>query len=135
MGRKLNRNEKMEIFDVFHRVGSRMGLKGLPPDYAQWLIMRKSYLRSNLVRSTFTQDLYRQYKRHLGALRYYILLQAQALVVPARVRKLLSLPSLAMLYPILLAYKGSRFLKFDKLIKALLLPAAYKVRIAGLDRT
>jgi uncharacterized protein (DUF2236 family) len=135
MERKLNKAEKMEIFDVFHRVGSRMGLQRLPPDYEQWLVMRNEYLRSNLVRSTFTQDLYRQYNRHLGALRYYILLQAQTMVVPARVRKLLSLPSLAILSPILLAYKGARFLKFNKLIKELLLPAAYKVQIAGLDRT
>ena len=135
MDRKLNKAEKMEIFDVFHRVGSRMGLKRLPPDYAQWLVMRSAYLQSNLVRSTFTQDLYRQYKRHLGAFRYYILLQAQAMVAPARVRKLLSLPSMAILSPILLVYKGSRFLKFDKLIKALLLPAAYKVQIAGLDKS
>jgi len=134
LGRKLNKAEKMEVFDVFHRVGSRMGLKCLPPDYEQWLVMRSAYLQSNLVRSTFTQDLYRQYKRHLGALRYYILSQAQAMVVPARVRKLLSLPSLVILSPVLLAYKASRFLKFDKLIKALLLPAAYKVQIAGLDR-
>jgi hypothetical protein len=134
MGRRLHKAEKMEIFDVFHRVGARMGLQRLPPDYEQWLVMRNEYLGSRLIRSTFTQDLYRQYKRHLGALRYYILLQAQALVVPAKVRKLLSLPMLPMLSPILLAYKGSRLLKFDRLIKALFLHAAYKVQIAGLDR-
>ncbi|MDO6434539.1 oxygenase MpaB family protein [Flavitalea sp. BT771] len=134
MGRKLNIAEKMEIFDVFHRVGSRMGLKRLPPDYERWLIMRSAYLQPNLLRSTFTEDLYRQYKRHLGAIRYYILLQAQAMVAPAKVRKLLSLPSLTILYPVLLAYKVFRILKFDKLIKALLLPAAYKVQIASLDR-
>jgi hypothetical protein len=134
LGHKLDEAEKMEIFEVFHRVGSRMGLKDLPADYDRWKIMRAEYLETNLVRSTFTQDLYRQYRRHLGAFRYYILLQAQALLVPEKVHRLLSLSSLPLFYPVLLFYKGTRLLKFDRLIKALLLPSAYKVQIAGLDR-
>jgi len=111
-----------------------MGLKDLPADYQRWMTVRAEYLGSNLVRSTFTRDLYRQYRRHPGAFRYYILLHAQALLVPKRVHKLLSLPSVPLFYPVLLFYKVTRLLKFDRLIKALLLPSAYKVQIAGLDR-
>jgi len=134
LGHKLGDTEKKEVFEVFHRVGSRMGLKGLPANYHRWKIIRDAHLETNLVRSTFTQDLYRQYRRHLGAFRYYILLQAQALLVPKKVHRLLSLPSMPLFYPVLLLYKITRFLRFDKLLKALLLPKAYKVQIAGLDR-
>ncbi|HVV05606.1 MAG TPA: oxygenase MpaB family protein [Puia sp.] len=134
LGYTLTEAEKMEVFDVFHRVGVRMGLKGLPYDYPHWKRMRAGYLRTNLVRSTFTYDLYRQYKRHLGAFRYFLLRHIQSLLVPKRVRQLLSLPWLPLLYPVIRLYRVSRWLKFDRLIKALVLPAAYKVQIAGLDR-
>ncbi|HEY4206214.1 MAG TPA: oxygenase MpaB family protein, partial [Puia sp.] len=66
LGHKLTEAEKKEVFDVFHRVGARMELKGLPTDYGQFRRMRAGYLRTNLVRSKYTADLYRQYKRHLG---------------------------------------------------------------------
>jgi uncharacterized protein (DUF2236 family) len=134
LGHTLTEAEKMEVFDVFHRVGARMGLKGLPYDYPHWKRMRAGYLRTNLVRSTFTYDLYRQYKRHLGAFRYFLLRHIQSLLVPKRVRRLLSLPRLPLFYPVIWLYKVSRWLKFDGLIKALVLPAAYKMQIAGLDR-
>lgn len=135
LGRKLDEKEKAEIFDVFHRVGARMGLKGLPPGYQRWKIIRNAYLETNLVRSTFTLDLYKQYKRHLGAFRYYILLQAQALLAPEKVRGLLKLSRIPVLYPVFILYKVTRRLRFDRLIKALLLPRMYKVQIAGLNRS
>jgi uncharacterized protein (DUF2236 family) len=134
LGRKLSDTERTEVFEVFRRVGSRMGLKGLPADYRRWKTMRNAYLETNLVRSTFTQDLYRQYRRHLGAFRYHILLHAQALLVPKKVGRLLTLPRTPVLYPVIIIYKATRLLKFDRVIKALLLPQAYKVQIAGLDR-
>lgn len=34
--RKLMDDEKEEIFDVFYRVGARMGLKDLPSNYKEW---------------------------------------------------------------------------------------------------
>jgi len=131
--RKLSGEEKAEIFGVFYRVGSRMGLKGLPDNYGDWELMRKKYLEENMVRSSFTTDLYRKYQGSLGSFRYYILIHAQVLLVPRKVRKLLSLPSIAWLYPVLLIYKGSRFLRVDWLLKTMLLPAKYKGQIAGLD--
>jgi hypothetical protein len=134
-GLSLSETEKAEIFDVFYRVGARMELKGLPADYPQWKVQRAAYLAVDLVRSNFTNDLYLQYKRHLGAVRYYILRQTQTLLVPKRVQTLLSLPSLPLFYPLLLCYRALRSLKFDGLIKALLLPSAYKTQIAELNRS
>jgi hypothetical protein len=134
LGHRLTEAEKKEVFDVFHRVGARMDLYGLPRDYQHYKGMRAGYLRTNLVASNFTHDLYRQYRRHLGFFRYYLLRQVQSLLVPKRVRRLLSLPRLPLFYPVVWLYRVSRYLRLDSLIKALLLPAAYKVQIAGLDR-
>ena len=131
--RKLSDKEKGEIFDVFYRVGARMGLKGLPVNYQAWELMRAEHLEINLVRSSFTTDLYGKYRESLGSFRYHILIQAQILLVPASVRKMLSLSSVPLLYPVLQIYKGSRFLRVDRLFKAMLLPAKYKAEIAGLD--
>ncbi len=87
--RKLTDAEKEAIFDVFFRVGKRMNLKDLPQNYQDWLVVREQHLQENLLKSDFTIDLYKQYKKHLGLLRYTILLEGQKLVVPFHVKKLL----------------------------------------------
>ncbi|HZE83449.1 MAG TPA: oxygenase MpaB family protein, partial [Puia sp.] len=131
--RKLSEEEKARIFGVFHLVGSRMGLRELPDNYHEWELRRSEYLETNLVCSAFTKDLYQRYQESLGSFRYHILIHTQTLLVPAKVRQLLSLPSAALLYPILPIYKGARFLRADRLVKAILLPSKYKAQIAGLD--
>lgn len=134
LGHTLSAKEKAEVFDVFHRVGTRMGLKGLPSSYSQYQINRTANLETNLASSVFTEDLYLQYKKHLGRSRFFILLQAQALLVPKKLRRLLPLPRLPLFYPLFLFYRSARSLKFDRFIKIVLLPSAYKVQIAGLDK-
>jgi uncharacterized protein (DUF2236 family) len=91
--RRLTEGEKGEIFEVFHRVGSRMGLTGLPADFAAWELMREDHLERNLAYGELTKDLYGRYKKSLGAVRFQILLGGQALLAPVRVRELLSLPA------------------------------------------
>jgi hypothetical protein len=134
LGHRLTDDDKMEVFDVFRRVGARMRLTGLPNDYSDWLRMRKRYLVTNLVRGHFTDDLYEQYKRHLGVFRYFLLRQLQTLLVPGSVRRMLSLPRLPLIYPVLCLYRITQWMKLDWLVKACILPAAYKTQIAGLDR-
>ncbi|RYZ94083.1 MAG: DUF2236 domain-containing protein [Sphingobacteriaceae bacterium] len=89
--RKLTTAEKDEVFDVFYRMGIRMGLTGLPVNYAEWLIMRRSHLTDNLAYSKFTYYLYKQYKKHLGFIRYQLLTQVQMLLVPGMVNEQLGL--------------------------------------------
>src|SRR5580704_262443 len=89
--RRLTAAEKDEVFDVFYRVGRRMGLAGLPDNYTAFEGLREQHLRDNLVRSEFSLDLYRQYRKHLGFVRYRLLLQAQMLLTPSHVRRLLGL--------------------------------------------
>jgi len=131
--RKLTRAEKAEVFQVFYAVGKRMGIKGLPATYADWLVMRAEHLDQHLVHSHYTTDLYRQYRKHLGPVRYRLLRQAQILVVPQRVNQLLRLGRVSLLSPVLGLYKLSRKLKAEWLLKHLILPGAYKAEIKALD--
>ncbi|MCC8361433.1 oxygenase MpaB family protein [Salinimicrobium sediminilitoris] len=131
---KLTEAEKEEVFNVFYRVGLEMGIKDLPSNYRDWLPDRKEHLYSDLEKGKYSVDLYRQYRKHLGPVRYWFLLQVQELVCPARVKELLELKSNAVIPPALTAYKASRNFKMDYFIKSLLLPSDYKEEIMELDR-
>jgi uncharacterized protein (DUF2236 family) len=133
MERELKRAEKQEVFDVFFRVGTRMGVRGLPESFEEWEIMRQGHLQQNLKYSTYTNDLFSQYRKHLGVIRYKILLEAQTLVVPQKVRELLNFRRTSLLNPLIGLYKLSRSLKVDWLLKALILPSGYKKEIKALD--
>lgn len=131
--RKLSNVEKEEVFRVFNRVGSRMGLSGLPTTFEEWSAMRQEHLTQNLQHSNFTVDLFRQYRKHLGPVRYRILLETQTRVVPRPVQLLLGFHKISLLYPLLALYKVSRSLKVDWLLKSLILPSKYKKEIEALD--
>lgn len=131
--RKLAGTEKEEIFDVFCRVGTRMGLKGLPVNYQEWVIMHKEHLQQDLAISPYTTDLYRQYRNHLGSLRYRLLIESQKLVVPQRVNELLRLGKFSRITPLLFFYKFSRKVGLDWFLKSLILPGTYKKQIRDLD--
>lgn len=131
--RKLTEAEKEEVFEVFYRLGQRMGIKGLPSGFQEWKRMRAEHLQQNLAFSLLTGNLYQQYKKHLGAVRYRLLLEAQMLVVPDKVKELLGMRNISLLRPVLHAYKLSRKLKLDWLLKSLILPREYKDEIRGLD--
>ncbi|MBB6612677.1 DUF2236 domain-containing protein [Pontibacter sp. Tf4] len=131
--RRLTLEEKEEVFDVFYRVGDRMGLTGLPDTFAAWEQMRSEHLQQNLQYSHYTSDLFRQYRKHLGLVRYRLLLEAQMLVVPPRVRHLLGFRPVSLLSPVLGLYKLSRMINADWLLKAIILPSAYMHQIKELD--
>ncbi|MDB5016239.1 MAG: hypothetical protein JWQ84_1071 [Mucilaginibacter sp.] len=131
--RKLTEPEKAEVFDVFHRVGVRMQLAGLPANLNEWQVMRKEHLETDLVKSRFTVDLYKQYKKHLGLVRYVILKQVQLMLAPEAVSKLLSIGSVRWINPFLQIYKLCRIIKIETFLKNALLPAAYKTQIKELN--
>lgn len=131
--RELSINEKNETFDVFRRVGVRMQLKGLPETYTAWLQIREEHLRNDLIESRYTQDLLKQYKKHLGFVRYKILWEGQKLVVPSKVRGLLKMRYFSLLKPIIFLYKLSRTFKMDNLLKSAILPKQYKKALMNLD--
>lgn len=131
--RKLSDAEKEEVYNVFYRVGDRMGLKELPSAYIEWLPVRESHLREDLKKSDYTIDLFKQYRKHLGTMRYMVLIEGQKLVVPDHVRELLSFSRFSWLAPVVPIYKMSRWVKLDRLFKAILLPSEYKQQINELD--
>lgn len=130
---KLSDTEKEEVYNVFYRVGTGMGLKALPTTYTKWLPVRKANMMEDLEKSKYTDDLFIQYKKHLGAMRFRILIEGQKLVVPDRVRSLLNFTEYSLLTPVLPLFKFSRLIKMDWLFKSILFPSAYKTQIKELD--
>jgi len=133
--RKLTPSEKEEVYDVFLRVGQRMHLQQLPSNYTEWLQAREMHMQHDLAHSPFTNNLFLQYKKHLGIGRYKVLIEAQKLVVPERVAALLKFDQTKWLKPSVPVYKMSRMLRLDGFVKNILLPADYKAQIMELDMT
>jgi uncharacterized protein (DUF2236 family) len=131
--KKLSEVEKEEVYNVFYRLGTRMGLKDLPLTYTEWLPVRKAHLTADLQKSDHTADLFKQYKKHLGAMRFKVLIEGQKLVVPERVKELLQWSGFSLLTPVMTVYKVSRLMKMDWLLKNILLPADYKDQVNELD--
>ncbi|WP_296380948.1 oxygenase MpaB family protein [Winogradskyella sp.] len=133
--RPLMISEKQEVLDVFNKVGFRMGLRQLPHTYSEFEIQRHKHLSENLMNGDFTKDLYKQYRNHLGIVRYYLLLESQILLLPNTVRNMLKLRKASFLAPLISIYKLFRSLSLDWMIKALLIPAAYKQDIKRMNMT
>lgn len=131
--RKLTLNEKTEVFDVFWRVGDRMHLKGLPVNFDEWTLMRKQHLESDLEKSHYTADLYKQYKKHLGVIRFKILVEGQKLVIPPTVLRLLEFKKWSLLVPVVAVYILFRKINLEWVLKDIVLPADYKAEIKSLD--
>jgi len=131
--RRLQQREKEEVYQVFFRMGSRMHLKELPLTYHEWLPARAQHLNNNLQASDYTHDLFSQYRKHLGAMRYKILVEVQKMIVPDTAKKLLGFSRSSWLQPIMPLYKLSKRLQLDRVAKSLLLPNQYKKQIKALD--
>jgi hypothetical protein len=110
-----------------------MGLKELPSTYTAWMPVRQQHLRNDLAASTYTADLFKQYKKHLGTMRFRVLLEAQKLVVPDTVKELLHFNDFSLLTPAVPLYKISRLMKIDWMLKKILLPPDYTDQINQLD--
>ena len=134
LARALSTDERNELYDVFHRVGTALRIPDLPPSYAEWRTDRDRHLRRDLTRGDATVALYAAYRRQLGRWRYPLLLRLQSILAPEHVRRLLQLkgaewfrPSLR-LYP-LLVRAGLR-----PLIQRLLVPPQHRTAVQGLDQ-
>ncbi|TCZ70137.1 oxygenase MpaB family protein [Flaviaesturariibacter aridisoli] len=131
--RRMTDAEKEELYTVFLQIGQRMGLSALPPTFAAWLPSREEHLLRDLAHSAWTDDLYQQYRKHLGAFRYFLVRQLQSVLVPASVREMLSLKPSLLIRGSVPLYKACYAVGLDKPIKAILLPDKYKAEVAALD--
>ena len=130
----LTRAEREELYAVFRRVGVGLNVKELPADYERWREDRRSHLERDLSHSRHTALLYRQYRRHLGELRYHLLLQVQALLVPERVRRLLRLKPRAVFAAATEVYASLPVPGLRPLVRRLLLQPRYWGEVAELER-
>jgi len=112
-----------------------MKIEGLPSDLEAWEHMRTQQLQENFEYSKYTKDLFIQYKKHLGNLRYRLLLEAQTLIAPKKIKSLLNFRKISFLYAIIPFYNLGKLVKADYLFKELLLPKAYKQEIKSLDES
>ena len=131
--KKMTLAEKEEVFDVFRRVGVRMGISDLPNDYAGWLADRERHIQNDLEFSDYSRKLYSQYRKHLGLTRFAILRAAQGIIVPSAVRNMLGLWNSPLTRLSVKFYKQLVFLKIDWIPKLLILPAKYAPAVKKLD--
>lgn len=131
--RKLTIAEKEELFTVFRAVGEGMGVPGLPADLRMWERMRAEHLQENLIKSHFTIDLYKQYRKHLGWYRYHLLTNVQMQLVPERVKTLLGLGQGRLIDLLLPVYKMSQRMGAGVFLRNMLLPENYKMQVIDLD--
>jgi hypothetical protein len=131
--RKMREEEKEEVYDVFYRVGARMGLTLLPPTYTEWLVSRETHLQNDLVKSVHTVDLYKQYRKHLGATRFLVLYESQKMILPTIAMKMLQLNNRQWIRPVLPLDKILKRVHCDRLVKLILLPKKYRAQVFALD--
>jgi uncharacterized protein (DUF2236 family) len=131
--RKLTPEEKEEVYDVFRRVGERMGIPELPSHFNQWLKDRQAHLDNDLEYSDYSRNLYRQYRKHLGLARYGILRAAQGIIVPPKVGEMLTLSDSRITRGLIAVYKKLVLLHIDWVVKAVILPRQYVPQVKDLE--
>ena len=131
--RPLSDDERSELYEVFRRVGTGLRIPDLPLTYTEWRSDRERHLLRDLQHSDGTAKLYAQYRKHLGAWRYRLMLSVQAVLVPAHVRGLLGMTSAEWLRPLVRAYPLLVRLGLRSMIQRLLMPSLHLDAIRGLD--
>jgi uncharacterized protein (DUF2236 family) len=131
--RPLTADEQRELFDVFCRVGTGLGIPDLPRTYAGWRADRERRLRRDLVHGEGTDALYAQYRKHLGPWRYPLLLRLQSILAPGHVRGLLRLRRAVWLRPLLRFYPALVRAGLRSIIQWLLMPSTYLPAVRALD--
>lgn len=133
--RPLTRAENDDLYESFRRVGVGMEIPDLPGTYAAWQADREAHLQRDLVYSEWTRRLFDRYRDQLGPWRYRILLEIQALLVPARVRELLGLdPKRLVVGSAVQAYALMAQLGLQRLLHRALIPPQYWADVSGLSR-
>lgn len=126
--------EQDELFTTFRQVGAGMHVPDLPTSYTDWQIDRQKHLNQDLVRSEYTDRLFKRYREQLGNWRYNLLRQAQAVLVPDIVRQHLDLPSKPLLASTIGLYRILNGLGLRSLVQRVLLPTEYLDQIQALDK-
>ena len=132
--RPLTAEEQRDLYDVFYRVGTGLGVRDLPLSYPEWRTDRDVHLQRDLVHSAGTDGLYGRYREHLGPWRHQLLLRLQSILVPEHVRGLLHLETADWLRPLVRFYPVLVRAGLRPLIQWLLMPSKYLDAIRALDQ-
>ena len=132
--RKMKIAEKDEVVFAFSRIGARMQLNDLPENYGAFVIQYDRHIKANLVASKYTKDLFRQYRKHLGSFRYFLVVEVQRLLVSPAINRLLKLkkPRIAqLLIPLYRIWRKTSL--NDPLIESLV-PLKFKEKVKAMNR-
>ena len=131
----LSPRQKSDLFEVFLRIGEALHIPELPKTYSDWQLDRRRHLARDLTYSKQTAMLYESYRKHLGAWRYFLLLEVQALLVPDTVRQLLHLNSSDFISGLARTYGMIGSGALQSLIHTLLIPARYWSEVRKFNRS
>lgn len=128
--------QQEDLYATFLGLGQGLHIPELPATFRQWQPDRQRHLQRDLAYSDYTAYLFEQYRLHLGGWRYRILLEVQALLVPARVRELLRLgPKRLLVASSVQAYSLIGHLGLQPLVQRALIPQRYWDDVGKLKRT
>lgn len=130
--RKLTETEKNEVVNVFCRVGSRMNIRKLPHNYNEFQQIYAQDLKHNIAYGNFSKDLFKQYKKHLGLGRYFLMKKVQSVLVPLEVKHLLKLNDGFGVKTLIGCYKILKMMSLNELLKVMILPKAYQMQIKNI---
>jgi hypothetical protein len=133
--RRLTNEEKDEIVNVFAGIGRHMQIHDIPVDYSEWKKTYEYQLTRNLLNSSFTRNLFQQYKKHLGAVRYFLLLDIQRMLVSEHVNHLLDLGHPRFVQLLIPVYRLVRKYRWHKQLILMMVPPKFKEQVKAMDRT
>ena len=132
--RPLSNSQQQDLYNVFRRIGEGLSIPDLPETYSEWRMDRRRHLVRDLRYSRHTAMLFREYRRHLGVWRYYLLLQVQASLVPDEVRDLLHLSSNKLMPSLVRTYGIVGEFNLQSVVHTLLIPPRYWADLRKFDR-
>ena len=132
--RKLNADEKEEVYEVFQRVGHRMQIPGLPANYTAWAADRVLTLNTNYVWSKYSHKLHHAYQHHLGIGRYALLEEAQYMLLPDRLLEMLDATRPEVLPVLTRLLKFFRWMRANDMLIRLLVPNQYLGQLKEMEQ-
>jgi hypothetical protein len=121
----LSMAEKEEIFEVFRRVGDKMGIRELPENFEEWKNLRAQNLKTNYSRSNFSDQLFLAYRKNLGIVRNFIMLEVQKELLPIELKEIKPMESHSIFKPAIIFYAQIRRIKPFSNLKFALLPKVH----------
>jgi len=132
--RKLSIAEKDEMVLNFSRIGTVMNLVDIPTNYKDWLKSYNRHLDEHLIYSKNTAELIKQYRKHLGWFRYFLLLEIQRMTVSSQVNRLLNLGRPRIAHLLIIPYRWLRKLGLHQWLISLMIPMRFKKQFITMDR-